>query len=110
MEQIYNKLVRDNIPDIIRSNNETPIIRELSDIEYKQELERKLLEEYNEVINTCNREERIEELADMIEVISALANVENSSLEEVISVGKKKSLKRGSFNNKIFLEKVVDKE
>ena len=27
MERIYNKLVRDNIPNIIRKNNETPIIR-----------------------------------------------------------------------------------
>ena len=110
MEKIYNKLVRDNIPEIIKNNGEVPIIRKLSDIEYKKELENKLLEEYNEVMDSNNKEDRIEELADMIEVISALANIENSSLEEVISVSKKKTLKRGSFNNKIFLEKTIDKE
>lgn len=51
MEKIYNKLVRDKIPEIIRKNNEIPIIKQLNDIEYKSELERKLLEEYNEVLN-----------------------------------------------------------
>lgn len=46
----YQKLVRDKIPEIIKNNNETPITRILSDEEYKKELEKKLLEEYQEVI------------------------------------------------------------
>ena len=33
MEKVYNKLVRDNIPNIIRNNNEEPITRILSDAE-----------------------------------------------------------------------------
>ena len=37
MEKIFNKLVRDNIPEIIKSKNETPFIRILSDNEYKRE-------------------------------------------------------------------------
>ena len=46
MERIYNKLVRDNIPDIIKENGEMPVIRLLDDISYKSELEKKLYEEY----------------------------------------------------------------
>ena len=42
----YNKLVRDNIPDIIKNNGGEPIIRILDDSEYKSELEKKLYEEY----------------------------------------------------------------
>ena len=45
MEQIFNKLVRDNIPDIIHNNGKKAITRILSDEEYKQELEKKLYEE-----------------------------------------------------------------
>ena len=41
MEQIYNKLVRDNIPSIIKKNGGEPYTRILSDEEYKNELEKK---------------------------------------------------------------------
>lgn len=43
MERVYNKLVRDNITNIILSNGEKPVIRVLNDIDYKKELEKKLL-------------------------------------------------------------------
>lgn len=110
MEKIYNKLVRDNIPDIISNDNRNPITRILSDEEYKNELEKKLLEEYNEVLETSTSEERIEELADMLEIIQALSTLENKTLDDVIEVAKIKKLKRGGFEKKIFLEKVLDVE
>lgn len=50
MERIYNKLVRDNIPNIIISKKEVPVTRVLNNEEYRKELEKKLYEEYNEVI------------------------------------------------------------
>lgn len=108
MERIYNKLVRDNIPNIIKEKGETPITRILNDNEYKKELENKLYEEYKEVLE-ANGNDRVEELADMLEVISALAKLEGKSLEEVITVSKEKSNKRGAFDNRIFLEKVIEK-
>jgi predicted house-cleaning noncanonical NTP pyrophosphatase (MazG superfamily) len=107
MEQIFNKLVRDNIPQKIESNGETAITRILDADEYKIELEKKLNEELNEVLSSEGKE-RLEELADMLEVIKCLASIENSSLDEVIDIAKKKELKRGSFNKRIFLEKTID--
>lgn len=109
MEKTYNKLVRDNIPNIIRNKGDEAITRILNDKEYKKELERKLLEEYNEVLNTTNSTERIEELADMLEVIISLARLENKNLNDVIEVANKKSKESGNFNEKIFLEKVIEK-
>ena len=106
--QVYNKLVRDKIPEIIKANGETPITRILEDDEYKIELEKKLKEEYLEVIN-ANGKDRIEEFADMLEVIIALANLENATLDDVIATARAKASKRGAFNDKIFLEKVIDK-
>ena len=107
MMQIYNKLVRDNIPKIITSNGEVPITRVLSDDEYKKCLEDKLYEEYKEVIESSGTA-RLEELADVLEIIRAMALLENSSLEEIIKIADNKRDKRGSFNRKIFLEKVID--
>lgn len=68
-----------------------------------------MYEEYKEVIEAIG-DDRIEELADMIEVIKALAKVENSDLDTVVSVANKKSEKRGVFDDKIFLEKVIAKD
>lgn len=109
MERIYNKLVRDKIPNIIEEKGETPVIKTLDAIEYKKELEKKLYEEYKEVIE-ANGEEYIEELADMLEVIRALAKLENKSLDDVILIADKKNEKRGAFDKKIFLEKVIESE
>ena len=107
MEKIYNKLVRDNIPNIIKGNGGEPYTRILDDKEYKEELEKKLNEEYHEVLEASGKE-RVEELADMVEIINALANLENSTLEEVIEIAKEKALKRGAFKDKIYLEKVIE--
>ena len=101
----YKKLVRDNIPDIIKNNGEIPITRILSDNEYKIELEKKLYEEYQEVLNS-NGKDRIEELADMLEVMISLAKLEGIDLDDVIDVTKVKRLKRGGFNKRVYLEGV----
>ena len=108
MERVYNKLVRDKIPQIIEANGETPIVRVLDDTEYKKELEKKLYEEYQEVLNATGKD-RVEELADMLEVLRYLAKLENASLEEIITIADEKASKRGAFEDKIFLEKVLKK-
>ena len=77
------------------------------DLEYKEELEKKLYEEYNEVLEASG-EDRVEELADMIEVIKYLAKLEGKKLEDVIKTADEKSIKRGAFNDRIFLEKVIE--
>ncbi|MBQ9266766.1 MAG: nucleoside triphosphate pyrophosphohydrolase [Clostridia bacterium] len=107
MERIYNKLVRDNIPNIIEEKGEIPVTRILDDDTYKIELEKKLNEEYQEVL-AATGEDRVEELADMLEIIRALAKLEGKTLQDVIEIADKKNEKRGAFEKKIFLEKVLE--
>lgn len=107
MEKIYNKLVSDKIPNIIKEKKETPVVKILDDLEYKEAVEKKLYEEYKEVIEASG-EDRVEELADVLEIIKALAKLENKTLEDVIKVANKKVDKRGGFEEKIFLEKVIE--
>ena len=102
---MYKKLVRDKIQEIIKGNNQNPITRILSDEEYKFELEKKLNEEYQEVLSATG-ENRIEELADMLEVMIYLAKLENKDLNDIIEVCDKKHAKRGGFDDKIYLEDV----
>lgn len=109
MERVYNKLVRDKIPNIIEEKGETPVIKVLDENDYKKELEKKLYEEYKEVIEASG-DDRVEELADMLEVIKALASLENKNLNDIIDIADKKNKKRGAFDEKIFLEKVIESE
>lgn len=106
MERIYNKLVRDKIPNIIKEKGETPVVRILDKIEYKNELEKKLYEEYNEVIEATG-DDRVEELADMLEVIRALANLENKNLNEVIVIADKKMKNVVLLKKRFFLKKLL---
>ena len=108
MARTYNKLVRDRIPEIIEGNGEKPVIRILSEEEYKTELETKLNEEYHEVLGAITSEERIEELADMLEIIDALAALDGKTLSDVVEVAKQKKLKRGGFEKRIYLETVEE--
>lgn len=108
MEKIYNKLVRDNIPDIINNDNELAITRVLTDDEYRKELYKKLLEESNEVIEAKDNE-ILEELADVLEIIESIAKLENKSLNDVIDKACEKREKRGGFQKRIYLEKTIKK-
>ena len=101
---MYNKLVRDNIPDIIKKNGATPIVRLLDDEEYFKELNRKLKEELNEYLDGND----IEELADLYEVMLAILDYKKMSLMEFDIIRKMKVEKRGAFKNKIYLESVID--
>ena len=101
----YQKLVRDKIPEIIKQNNEEPITRILNEEEYKKELEKKLQEELNEVLDALGND-RIEELADMLEVMMALAKLEGKELSDIIKTADKKREKRGGFQKRLYLEGV----
>ena len=101
---MYNKLVRDNIPDIIKKNGATPIVRILDDEEYFKELNRKLKEELNEYLDGND----IEELADLYAVMLAILDYKKMSLMEFDIIRKMKVEKRGAFKNKIYLESVID--
>ena len=101
--KVYNKLVRDNIPDIILKDNELPSTRILGDEEYIKELDRKLLEEVNEYLENDN----IEEMVDILEVIRAILDYYETSYDEIEEKRIKKAKKRGAFKERIFLEKVI---
>lgn len=65
-----------------------------------------MFEEYNEVLSTTTTKERIEELADMLEIIQALAILENKTLDDVNQVAKQKRLIHGGFEKKYFWKKL----
>ncbi len=108
MKKEINKLVRDNIPKIIKQNNQTPTISILSDKNYLHHLKLKLVEEANEVNNSTSKQELANELADVLEVLEALMNASNISYDEVIKIKDTKAKTNGKFENKILLKYVEE--
>lgn len=96
---VYNKLVRDKIPACITQSGEKPLVRILDLEEYIACLDSKLDEEVGEY----HRDKNAEELADILEVVFALAAIHGVSEEELLSLRLRKKEARGGFAERVFL-------
>ncbi|OIJ14526.1 phosphoribosyl-ATP pyrophosphohydrolase [Anaerobacillus arseniciselenatis] len=105
---IYNKLVRDRIPEIIEKSGKQFTSSILNDEQYIEELKNKGFEELEEYTYAANDTVALEELADVLEIIHALAAHHGSTFEEIEEIRKEKVKKRGGFQEKIFLHEVED--
>lgn len=106
MEKTYYKLVRDRIPEIIESSGKSCVIEILSDEEYLHMVDAKLDEELAEY----HKDQNIEELADLMEVIYAAAIARGYTLDQLEQVRAEKAAKRGGFAKKILLKEVIERE
>ena len=95
-----NKLVRDNIPDIIKKDGKKIRFRMLHDQEMPKKLDKKLKEEYDEYKEAFTNDEKIEELVDMVEVIYAISRSLGVSPHEFNERRLKKNKEKGAFFNK----------
>lgn len=106
MEIIYDKLVRDKIPEIIRQHGKTPVIRKVED---QDELARLLVAKLREEVDEYCDSSNAVELADILEVIRALsAVVHDMTLSDVERIRAGKEADRGGFKEGLVLEKVLD--
>lgn len=99
----YNKLVRDKIPQIIEADNKECSMRVLDDEEYTVALKTKLQEELNEFLEAKEKNEQIEELADLLEVVYSYARSQGTTVEVLEHIRKTKHDQRGGFEQKIML-------
>ncbi len=98
------KLVRDKIPEFSEEKKDDRRFSTVKDKAYIKCLRLKLLEEAEEVLESQTREELIEELADVQEVLDQLMLEENVLREEVRKVQVAKSFKKGGFKEGIILD------
>jgi len=107
--KIYNKLIRDRIPEIIAKDGNTADIIILSEESFKQAIKEKLIEEATEVLNADNRDEVLSELADLQEVMDTIKQMYNINTLEVNTIQAVKALQRGKFEKRLYLKSVSGK-
>lgn len=105
----YNKLVRDRIPEIIRQTGAECRTRTLSAGELGPALTSKLSEELEEYQQASTDHSRVEELADVLEVLFALARFHGTSPEHLLAVNANKRQTRGGFEEAIWLVDTDDR-
>jgi len=101
----FEKLVRDRIPEIIESKGETAVTHIAEDKEFREKLREKLDEEIEEF----DKHHNAEELADVLEVLEALAKSHDISWERVKELKKKKAKERGGFEQRVILDETKKK-
>ena len=99
MKMLYNKLVRDRIPEIIAAGGKTCVCKTLDDRMYLEALDAKL----NEELAEYQQSKSLEELADLLEVIQAVIFARGSTPQEVEAIRAAKAAERGGFSRRLFL-------
>ena len=102
--KVYNKLVRDKIPEIIEKSGKTCTIETLTDEKYIAMLDAKLAEELAEY----QESKSLEELADLLEVMGAVVKARGYTWDELTTIRKKKRENRGGFEKRILLKEVYE--
>lgn len=105
----YQKLIRDKIPQFFAGPNKVFNTKVLDDSDFKVALRQKLLEESKEVLIAANKEDLINEIADILEVLNYLKSAESIADDEIETCRLHKKGERGGFDQKLFLESVEEK-
>jgi predicted house-cleaning noncanonical NTP pyrophosphatase (MazG superfamily) len=106
---IYNKLVRDKIPEIIKESGSISKIHKLNQAEFKKELAKKILEEGKELCEAKSNKDISNELSDLLELIQTIARQYKISPEKLEEGRIDKYRNRGGFEKQLFLEYVEEK-
>jgi len=102
MKKVYNKAIRDKIPEIIEATGNRCLIKKLADYAFLVELEKKLSEELKEYYTSRSTEE----LCDIIEISMRIAELHGVSNHELERIRKEKNVERGGFSKNLFLVEV----
>jgi predicted house-cleaning noncanonical NTP pyrophosphatase (MazG superfamily) len=102
------KLVRDKIPEIIKQKGEECVVRVAeSNEEYEKFLLEKLMEEGKEFCQAKDISQKLEEMADLSEVIKALFSFYKFDANVVENIRIQKLEKRGGFEKRIIWKDTV---
>jgi predicted house-cleaning noncanonical NTP pyrophosphatase (MazG superfamily) len=99
----YNKLVWDNVPDLIREKGKDCEVRTLSDDEFEVELLKKVEEEASALPETTSRQELIDEVADVVTCVEYIKSIKHITELELADALERHARRKGRFEKKTYL-------
>jgi predicted house-cleaning noncanonical NTP pyrophosphatase (MazG superfamily) len=100
----YNKLVRDNIPDMIRAKRESCESRQITDVqEFQQELFKKIKEEATSLAMVRTKEEFLDEYSDLMMVLETIMHQLEVTPEDVHAAREANLLRKGGYKHQHYL-------
>lgn len=99
-----HKLVRDNIPDIMKQEGQTPTTYTAEYFEFDEALQQKAFEEIKELLAADTPGEIAGEIADLLEVLDAIAEYNGIPPEKIARVRQEKAERCGTFKKRIMLQ------
>ena len=99
---IYNKLIRDQIPEIIHASGKKCETVVMTDEDFGQALRAKLVEEAQEIKN-AGPADLVTELADLCEVMEELMESNGITKEQVTAIQTLRRQDRGGFKKRLKL-------
>ncbi len=106
----YNKLCRDNVPEIVRAKGFDCDVREMDHSEYRREVIRKVYEEASGVSNHSDRDHLLKELADLLITINAVKHEFEITDAEVTEAMTKSLVEKGGYEKRLYLSWSSDTE
>lgn len=106
IENQYPKLVRDNIPAMIKAQGKTAKTHIATKEEYIDFLLSKLIEEATELKDAKSYDHQKEEIADVREVLVSLLETLGLSEDDITGIQTSKFAERGGFGGKIILDEL----
>ncbi len=99
----YDKLVRDNIPELIEKNGAKVNQKILNEKNYLIELKKKLIEEVAEMVDAKKKEDILNELSDVQEIVDNLLMALGCNAKDLKKIQIQKNKKNGSFKKRIYI-------
>ncbi|MFZ5365915.1 MAG: hypothetical protein ACOZBZ_01340 [Patescibacteria group bacterium] len=99
---LHNKLIRDRIPEIIEASGGQYEVGVMEEREFERELKKKLAEEASELLTTP-REDLLNEMADVLELLKSISEFYGIDFRLVEEKQVTKREERGSFKKRLFL-------
>lgn len=104
----FNKLIRDNMPELFAKSNQTVEYKTLTEEELRQAMIDKLIEEVKELRRSFekSKDEIAEELSDLQQLIDDIRAESGITQEELSKLKNSKKLEKGGFRKGIYAKTI----